>query len=47
LTVFELESLQRYMREMEALPDKEADFIDLCLKKYGKVKGFQPASYGL
>jgi methanol--5-hydroxybenzimidazolylcobamide Co-methyltransferase len=47
LTVFELESLQRYMKEIEALPDKEADFIDLCLKKYSKVKGFQPASYGL
>jgi methanol--5-hydroxybenzimidazolylcobamide Co-methyltransferase len=47
LTVFELESLQGYMKEIEALPDKEADFIDLCLKKYSKVKGFQPASYGL
>jgi methanol---5-hydroxybenzimidazolylcobamide Co-methyltransferase len=47
LTVFELESLQGYMKKMESLPDKEADFIDLCLKKYKKVKGFQPASYGL
>jgi methanol--5-hydroxybenzimidazolylcobamide Co-methyltransferase len=35
------------MKEMEALPDNEADFIDLCLKRYGKVKGFKPASYGL
>jgi methanol--5-hydroxybenzimidazolylcobamide Co-methyltransferase len=47
LTVFERESLKGYMEEMEALPDKEADFIDLCLKKYSKVKGFRPASYGL
>jgi methanol--5-hydroxybenzimidazolylcobamide Co-methyltransferase len=47
LTVFEQESLQGYMKEIEALPDKEPDFIDLCLKKYSKVKGFQPASYGL
>jgi methanol--5-hydroxybenzimidazolylcobamide Co-methyltransferase len=47
LTVFETESLQRYMKEIESLPDKEADFIDLCLDKYSKVKGFQPASYGL
>jgi len=47
LTVFELESLRSYMKEMESLPDKEADFIELCLKKYSKVKGFQPASYGL
>lgn len=47
LTVFELDSLQRYMKEIDALPDQEADFIDLCLKKYSKVKGFRPASYGL
>jgi methanol--5-hydroxybenzimidazolylcobamide Co-methyltransferase len=47
LTVFELASLQQYMKEIEALPDKEADFIDRCLEKYRKVKGFQPASYGL
>lgn len=47
MTVFELESLQRYMKDIDALPDKEADFIDLCLKKYSKVKGFRPASYGL
>jgi methanol--5-hydroxybenzimidazolylcobamide Co-methyltransferase len=47
LTVFELDSLQRYMKEIDALPDHEADFIDLCLKKYSKVKGFRPESYGL
>lgn len=46
-TVFEKESLLGYMMEMEALPDKEDDFIDLCLKRYGKVKGFLPAAYGL
>jgi methanol---5-hydroxybenzimidazolylcobamide Co-methyltransferase len=32
---------------MQALPDKESDFIDMCLKKYAKVKGFVPAAYGL
>lgn len=46
-TAFEKESLLGYLKEMEALPDKEEDFIDLCLKKYGKVKGFLPAAYGL
>ncbi len=47
LTAFEKESLQSYMKDMESLPDKEEDFIDMCLKKYNKVKGFNPASYGL
>ena len=47
LTGFEQESLQGYLKEIESLPDREADFIDMCLQKYSKVKGFQPASYGL
>lgn len=47
LTAFEKGSLLGYMKEMDALPDREDDFIDICLKKYGKVKGFNPASYGL
>ena len=47
LTAFEKESLQGYMRDLEALPDTEEDFIGLCLHKYNKVKGFNPASYGL
>jgi len=46
-TVFEKQSLQGSMKDMEALPDKEADFIDMCLQKYSKVNGFRPASYGL
>lgn len=46
-TAFEKESLLGYMREMEALPAKEEDFIDLCLSKYSKVKGFLPEAYGL
>lgn len=46
-TNFEKESLLGYLKEMEALPDTEADFIDLCLRKYSKVKGFLPAAYGL
>lgn len=47
LTAYEKEMLQGYMKDMQALPDKESDFIDMCLKKYGKVKGFVPAAYGL
>jgi methanol---5-hydroxybenzimidazolylcobamide Co-methyltransferase len=46
-TAFENDSLLGYIQELEALPDKEEDFIDLCLAKYSKVKGFTPASYGL
>jgi len=46
-TNFEKDVLLEYMRELEALPDEEDDFIDRCLKRYGKVKGFKPASYGL
>ena len=46
-TAFEKESLLEYMRELEALPDGENDFIDLCLNRYKKVQGFKPASYGL
>jgi methanol---5-hydroxybenzimidazolylcobamide Co-methyltransferase len=46
-TAFEKESLLGYMKELASLPDKEEDFIDICLKKFGRVKGFSPASYGL
>lgn len=46
-TAFEKESLQGYMKELEALPEKEDDFIDICLTKYSKIHGFRPASYGL
>ncbi len=47
LTGFEKESLNKYLKDMEALPDNEGDFIDMCLKKYSRVKGFNPANYGL
>lgn len=47
MTAFEKESLLAYMKELAVLPDREEDFIDLCLKKYGGVKGFRPGSYGL
>lgn len=47
LTAFERESLQGYMKDLEKLPAKEGDFIDMCLKKYANVKGFNPAAYGL
>lgn len=46
-TTFEKESLLGYMKELASLPDREADFIDQCLEKYRKVKGFRPESYGL
>lgn len=47
LTTFEKESLQHYLKEIEALPDTEDNFIDLCLARYSKIKGFSPDSYGL
>lgn len=47
LTQFEKDSLNGFMKDLDALPLKEADFIDMCLKKYSGVKGFNPASYGL
>jgi len=47
LTQFERESLQGYMKDLGKLPAKEGDFIDMCLKKYANVKGFNPAAYGL
>lgn len=47
LTAHETESLNGYMKELESLPDREDDFIDLCLQKYHNVKGFRPSSYGL
>lgn len=46
-TAYEKESLLGYMKELESLPETEADFIDFCLQKYGKITGFRPASYGL
>ena len=47
LTALEKESLTKAMKDMEALPAKEGDFIDMCLNKYKNVKGFNPAAYGL
>jgi methanol--5-hydroxybenzimidazolylcobamide Co-methyltransferase len=47
LTVYERESLNGFMKDLHALPDKEENFIDMCLKKYAGVKGFIPAAYGL
>lgn len=47
LTALEKKSLETAMKEMEALPDAEGDFIDQCLAKYKDVFGFIPASYGL
>ena len=47
LTSLEKDALQKAMKDMEALPDNDGDFIDMCMKKYKNVKGFNPASYGL
>lgn len=43
----EKSALMTYLKELDALPDDEDDFIDLCLDKYSRVKGFRPSSYGL
>jgi methanol---5-hydroxybenzimidazolylcobamide Co-methyltransferase len=47
LTAHEKTALDKAMNDLKALPDKEGDFIDMCLKKYKDVKGFNPKSYGL
>ncbi len=47
LTALEKNALDTAMKEMEALPEAEGDFIDMCLDKYKDVHGFNPASYGL
>jgi methanol--5-hydroxybenzimidazolylcobamide Co-methyltransferase len=47
LTALEKAALQKAMKDLEALPAKEGDFIDQCLSKYKNVKGFNPKSYGL
>lgn len=47
LTAIEKKALETAMAEMNALPDDEGNFIDMCLDKYKNVKGFNPASYGL
>jgi methanol--5-hydroxybenzimidazolylcobamide Co-methyltransferase len=46
-TEYEKEALLGYMKELEALPTAEEDFISLCLDKYSQVKGFLPEAYGL
>lgn len=47
LTAFEKEALEKAMKDMKALPEDEGNFVDMCLKKYKDVKGFNPDSYGL
>lgn len=46
LTEHEREALDKARREVEALPDNEGDFVDMCLSEYKKVPGFDPTSYG-
>lgn len=47
LTNLEKTALESAMKDLEALPDDEGSFIDMCLAKYKDVKGFNPGSYGL
>lgn len=47
LTGLEKKALDGAMKDLEALPEDEGNFIDKCLSKYKNVKGFNPASYGL
>ena len=47
LTKHEQEYLDKAMKDLEAMPDKEGDFISQCLDRYKNVKGFNPKNYGL
>nr|WP_321464897.1 methyltransferase MtaB domain-containing protein [uncultured Desulfobulbus sp.] len=47
LTTYEHDALKHYMAEIESLPEDEEDFIDLCLAKYARIRGFRKESYGL
>jgi len=47
LTALEKKALDTAMKDLDALPDAEGDFIDQCLDKYKDVHGFDPSSYGL
>ena len=47
LTGLEKTALEKAMKDLDALPDAEGDFIQMCLDKYKDVKGFNPGSYGL
>ena len=48
MTAFEKGALEDAMKQMEALPEDEGTFVDMCLAKYTKlVPGFNPDSYGL
>jgi len=47
LTKLEKTALDKAMKDLEAMPDAEGDFIDQCLAKYKHVTGFNPDSYGL
>ena len=47
ITALEKQALEKAMKDLEALPEDEGNFIDSCLDKYKDVKGFNPASYGL
>ena len=41
-------TLNRIFRELEALPDDEGLFVEMCLKRYQQsVPGFRPENYGL
>lgn len=47
LTAHEKRALTKAIKDLEALPAEEGNFIDMCLKKYKDVRGFNPKSYGL
>jgi len=47
LTALEKNALDKAMKDLDALPDAEGNFIDQCLDKYKDVHGFNPDSYGL
>ena len=46
LTQFEKDAMAKAVKELNALPANEGDFIDQCLAEYAKVPGFDKTSYG-
>ncbi len=43
----QLETLYKIIRDLESLPDDEDVFLDMCIRKYADVRGFNIKNYGI